>query len=120
MKAVKNEVEIQNMRKSSIRDSAALVQFFYWLEQEVDWIPFWVLFSQNIEKKTQKNDHFWKKCIIFFQRNTCCSQFTSKMVFSDQSGQNVQRIRVSWENRRIARENGEIRWFEVGISRVFT
>lgn len=51
MKAVKNEVEIQNMRKSSIRDSAALVQFFYWLEQEVDWIPFWVLFPQNTEKK---------------------------------------------------------------------
>ncbi|PAV60225.1 hypothetical protein WR25_21475 [Diploscapter pachys] len=35
MKAVKNGIEIQNMRTSSIRDSAALVQFFYWLEQEI-------------------------------------------------------------------------------------
>uniref|UniRef100_A0A915AB89 Xaa-Pro aminopeptidase 1 n=1 Tax=Parascaris univalens TaxID=6257 RepID=A0A915AB89_PARUN len=35
MKAVKNDVELQGMRNSHIRDSAALVEFFRWLEEEV-------------------------------------------------------------------------------------
>ncbi|VDM45505.1 unnamed protein product [Toxocara canis] len=35
MKAVKNEVELQGIRSSHIRDSAALVEFFTWFEKEL-------------------------------------------------------------------------------------
>ncbi|GMI27277.1 hypothetical protein TeGR_g4510 [Tetraparma gracilis] len=35
MKAVKNEAEKEGIRKSSVRDSAAVVRFFAWLEEEL-------------------------------------------------------------------------------------
>ncbi|CAI4226824.1 unnamed protein product [Auanema sp. JU1783] len=35
LKAVKNNVEMEGMRQSHIRDSATLVEFFAWLEKEV-------------------------------------------------------------------------------------
>ncbi|OQS07587.1 xaa-Pro aminopeptidase, partial [Thraustotheca clavata] len=35
-KAIKNEVEIEGMRQAHIRDGAALVKFFSWLEQQLD------------------------------------------------------------------------------------
>ncbi|CAJ0958304.1 unnamed protein product, partial [Mesorhabditis belari] len=36
MKAVKNPIEMQGMRDSHVRDSAALVEFLCWLEKEVE------------------------------------------------------------------------------------
>ncbi|KAM3728887.1 Xaa-Pro aminopeptidase [Dirofilaria immitis] len=35
MKAVKNETELDGMRKSSIRDSAAIIEYLVWLEEQI-------------------------------------------------------------------------------------
>ncbi|MDN5277071.1 MAG: Xaa-Pro aminopeptidase [Clostridiales bacterium] len=35
LKAVKNEVEIENLKKVHVRDGAAMVKFLYWLEQNL-------------------------------------------------------------------------------------
>ncbi|EFO17243.1 hypothetical protein LOAG_11257 [Loa loa] len=35
VKAIKNESELSGMRKSSIRDSAAIIEYFVWLEEQI-------------------------------------------------------------------------------------
>lgn len=35
LKAVKNEVEIENLKKAHVRDGVAMVKFLYWLEQNL-------------------------------------------------------------------------------------
>ncbi|VDN03846.1 unnamed protein product [Thelazia callipaeda] len=35
MKAIKNEAELHGMRNSSLRDSAAIIEYFVWLEEEI-------------------------------------------------------------------------------------
>ena len=39
MKAMKNEVELKNIREVYLRDSAALVKFMYWVKTNVGKIP---------------------------------------------------------------------------------
>lgn len=36
MKTLKNEVEANGMREASIRDSIAVIQYFHWLEDQID------------------------------------------------------------------------------------
>lgn len=36
LKAIKNEVEIENLRKTLIRDGVAMVKFLYWLDSNLD------------------------------------------------------------------------------------
>lgn len=36
MKSVKNDVEAEGMKKSHVRDGAAIVRYLHWLEENVD------------------------------------------------------------------------------------
>lgn len=39
MKAIKNEVELANLRKAHVKDGAAVTHLMYWLKQNVGKIP---------------------------------------------------------------------------------
>ena len=39
MKAIKNETQIENIRKAHIKDAVAMCRFMYWLKTNVGKIP---------------------------------------------------------------------------------
>lgn len=59
MKAIKNEVERENLRKAHIKDGVAVARFMYWLKKNIGKIPMteWSA-TEYIDGMRQKNDNF--------------------------------------------------------------
>ena len=59
MKAVKNPVEMENLRKAHLKDGVAVARFMYWLKTNIGKIPMteWSA-TEYIDKLRQENDNF--------------------------------------------------------------
>ncbi|MCM1135356.1 MAG: aminopeptidase P family protein [Clostridium sp.] len=59
MKAVKNPVEMENLRKAHIKDGVAVARFMYWLKKNIGKIPMteWSA-TEYIDGMRQKNENF--------------------------------------------------------------
>ncbi len=59
MKAVKNQVEMENLRKAHLMDAIAVTRFMYWLKRNVGKIPMTeVSAAEYLEKLRRENEHF--------------------------------------------------------------
>ena len=59
MKAVKNEVEQENLRKSHLMDAVAVTKFMYWLKKNVGKVPMTeISVDEELEKLRRKNESF--------------------------------------------------------------
>ncbi len=59
MKAVKNPVEMENLRKSHLKDGVAVTHFMYWLKKNAGKIPMTeVSASKYLEEQRRKQEHF--------------------------------------------------------------
>jgi Xaa-Pro aminopeptidase len=59
LKAVKNRVEIANIRKIMIRDGVALTRFFYWMEKNLGIIPMSeVSLTEKLNQLRSEQDNF--------------------------------------------------------------
>jgi Xaa-Pro aminopeptidase len=69
MKAVKNEVEIQNLRNSHIKDGIAFTKFMYWLKTNIGKIPMdEIVASDYLEERRKEQDGF-----VELSFNTICA-----------------------------------------------
>lgn len=69
MKAVKNEVEIENLRKSHIKDGVAFTKFMYWLKTNIGKIPMdEIVASDYLEERRKEQDGF-----VELSFNTICA-----------------------------------------------
>ncbi len=59
MKAVKNPVEMENLRRAHIKDGAAVARFMYWLKKNIGKTPMteWSA-TEYIDKMRRENDNF--------------------------------------------------------------
>lgn len=59
MKAIKNPVEMENLRKAHIKDGVAVTRFMYWLKKNIGKITIteWSA-TEYIDKMRQENDNF--------------------------------------------------------------
>ena len=59
MKATKNPVEMENLRKAHIKDGVAVARFMYWLKKNIGKIPMteWTA-TEYINSMRQKNENF--------------------------------------------------------------
>ena len=53
MKAIKNPVEIENMKKAHIKDGVAVTRYMYWLKKNIGKIPM---------DEISVSDHLWELC----------------------------------------------------------
>lgn len=59
LKAVKNDVEIENMKKSHVRDGVAMVKFLYWLDKNLGKIEITeISASERLEGFRKEQEHF--------------------------------------------------------------
>lgn len=59
MKAVKNQIEMENLRKSHLWDGVAVTHFMYWLKKNVGKIPMTeVSAAKYLEKLREGNEHY--------------------------------------------------------------
>ena len=59
MKAVKNETEQENLRKSHLMDAVAVTRFMYWLKTNVGKVPMTeISVDKELEKLRRKNESF--------------------------------------------------------------
>ena len=59
MKAVKNQTEVENLRKAHLKDGAAVTRFMYWLKKNVGKLPMTeVSAAEYLEALRRENEHF--------------------------------------------------------------
>lgn len=59
MKAVKNQTEIENLRKAHLKDGAAVTRFMYWLKKNVGKLPMTEeSAAEHLEALRRENEHF--------------------------------------------------------------
>ncbi len=61
MKAVKNPVEVENIRKAHVKDGVAFTKFMYWLKTNVGKIPMTeISASDYLEARRREQDNFYR------------------------------------------------------------
>ena len=69
MKAIKNEVELANLRKAHVKDGAAVTHLMYWLKQNVGKIPMTeISVSDKMLAFRQEQEHFISRAAVSVAR----------------------------------------------------
>lgn len=84
MKAVKNQVEIENLRNSHIKDGVAFTKFMYWLKTNVGKIPMnEIIASDYLEDRRKEQEGF-----IELSFNTICAYKANAAMMHYSAGEN--------------------------------